>query len=384
MRDRFFRCALILAVLTLILALPVKAGYFTYDPEEAEDTPDFAADLGEALPDDIKDKLGWDDLADLFGENGSANPDPTAPATAPWQSVLTELCESVISRIVPSLAAFGSLAAVIVLAAVTRTVAADAPPTFAYLVRVTLALAVIRLGEDSVAVLCAASERLCTTCTAIIPVLCAVTASGGSVTTAVLERTGFSMILTLAQTLFSRLVLPAVRASLILSAVAYVTDQKPPAAIASFLRTFTSVTCAASMTAFAFIFNVRMKLGEAADGALIRTVKFALGSFVPVVGGAVSDAAGQLGASMSYIRASFGVIAVCAVLLLTVPVIVRLICDRTVIFVCRHVSAAVTEKDEPLFADLGASFTLMIAYAVSAAVMFVLCFTALVSSASAN
>ena len=142
--------------------------------------------------------------------------------------------------------------------------------------------------------------------------------------------------------------------------------------------------CTLGMTAFVFVFNMQMSLSKSADGALYRVVSAAVSSFVPIVGGQVAQAGGQLGASFSVILASCGAIAVCAVIVLVAPMLARLICDRAALFACRHIVGALSpECGEAALEDAGALCTVEIAATVSVCVAFVLCLSAFVRAAIA-
>lgn len=128
-----------------------------------------------------------------------------------------------------------------------------------------------------------------------------------------------------------------------------------------------------------------MKIGDAADSAVMKTVQFAAGSFIPIVGGAISDSVGQVGASMALIKASCGSAAAAALIILVLPTaLVSLALNRAVLFISKHICAALSlTEEEKLFSGLGSGATLAIAYAVSVTVMFVICMALFVKSGSA-
>jgi stage III sporulation protein AE len=62
------------------------------------------------------------------------------------------------------------------------------------------------------------------------------------------------------------------------------------------------------------------------DSIGTRTARFVLGSFVPVVGGALSEAFTTAQSCLNMVRSCTGVYAIIAVAVLFLPVMVRLIC----------------------------------------------------------
>ena len=364
-----------LAVFALCAASPVSAGYFTFEPEPEESgrsAEDYYGDFADALPDDLRSRLA----------DGGVD-------ASPWSATLSETLSALRNELIPSLGRFGVLASVCVLCAVLCTVArcAEGSPiarAAPFLSRCAILLAVTERQIETLGALGAALGRMTTVTSSLVPALCAVCAASGSVTSSALGASGFAMLCALVGDGFAALCLPALRAILALTAISGAFASKIAAAVARFMRTATATICTLGMTAFIFVFNMQMNLAKSADGALYRVVRAAVSSFVPIVGAQVAEAGGQLGASFSVILASCGAIAVCAVVLLTVPVLARLVADRASLFACRHILGAISpECGEGAIEDAGALCTLEIAVALSAAIGFVLCLSAFVRAATA-
>ena len=363
------------SLFALLASNGVFAGYFTYEPDGSEPergAEEYYSDFTSALPDDMRDELAGDGVG-----------------SSPWGATLSEALTALKNEFFPALGRFGVLASVCVLCAVLCTVAKSADnPALAraapFLARCAILTALISRQIETLGVLSAAFSRLTNVTSALVASLCAVCAASGSVSSSALGAAGFAMLCALVGDAFTTLTLPALRAILALSAVAGAFASKITASVAKFLRTAVATLCTVGMTVFVFVFNMQMSLARSADGALYRVVRAAVSSFVPIVGGQVAEAGGQLGASFSVILASCGAIAVCVVIVLTVPMLARLVCDRAALFACRHILGAVSpECGESALEDAGALCTLEIAVALSAAVGFVLCLSAFVRAASA-
>lgn len=368
----------LLALILLLTATPVSAGYFTFDQEQSEnerEADDYYSDFADALPGDLRSGLG------VEGSDGTAKP--------PWSETLSGVLGALREELFPALGGFGLLVSVCVLCAVLCSVArcaedsqiARAAP---FLARCAILLAVTARQIETIGVMTAAFSRLTSVTSALVPALCAACAASGSVTSSALGASGFAMLTALAGEGFTTVCLPALRAILALGAISGAFASKIAAAVAKFLRTATAALCTFGMSAFVFAFNMQMNLAKSADGALYRVVRAAVSSFVPIVGGQVAEAGGQLGASFSVILASCGAIAVCAVILLTAPLLARLICDRAALFVCRHILGAISpECGESALEDAGALCTLEIAASLAVTVGFILCLSAFVRAAAA-
>lgn len=383
MSHRTHTAARAAAVLTLLLLFAltctsvVSAGYFTFEPEESQSErapSEYYDDFTQALPSDLKTMFSDED---------------DAVTSAPWQSVLSEALSSLAAQLFPALTRFGVLCSVCVLCSVlgviVRTTSSGALGRAApFISRCAIICTAVGWHVTSLDVMASAISRLTTVTSAFIPALTAMCAASGGVTSGAIATSGFAMLCTLAENGFTTLALPMLRTSLALVAVAGAASSKIAGAVSKFIRGTLTVICTAGMTLFVFFFNLQMGLAQSADSAMYRTVRLALSSIIPVVGGQVANASEQLGASLSVIRTSCGAIAVCAVIVLTLPMLFRLVCDRALLFICRHIAGAIAEDaDAEALEELGSVCTLEIAVAVSVAVTFVLCLFAFVRAATA-
>ena len=365
--------AALAALLSAFCAVSVSAGYFSFETDgQSERTPeDHYSDFAAALPDDLRS---------IFA--GSAE----APQSIPWQSTLSEALTAVENELFPAIGRFGTLCAVCVLCSVLCAISRGSSSALGraapFLSRCVVVSAVLSWQISGIEIMSGAISRLVSVVSALIPALTALCAASGGITSAALGSAGFAMLCALAADGFALVCLPMIRASLALGAVAGTVGSKIVSAVSKFIRTALGVICTVGMTLFVFFFNLNMKLAVSADSAAYRAVRLALSSFVPVVGGQVADASGQLGASFSLIRSGCGAIAVCAVVVLTVPLIVRLAVDRAILFVCRHIVGAISpESGEEALEELGSTCTMQIAAAVAVSAAFVMCLAAFVSAA---
>lgn len=79
---------------------------------------------------------------------------------------------------------------------------------------------------------------------------------------------------------------------------------------------------------FVGILGIQTAVNSAADGIGLKTAKFILGTSVPVVGGALSEAVSTISASMNLLRTSIGIYGVTALLFTLLPIVVELVLWR--------------------------------------------------------
>ncbi len=84
-------------------------------------------------------------------------------------------------------------------------------------------------------------------------------------------------------------------------------------------------------TLFVGVLGIQTAVNSAADSVTLRTVKFILGTSVPVAGGVLSEAVSTISASMGLLRSSIGVYGVVALSLMLLPIVVEIILWRCVL-----------------------------------------------------
>ena len=93
-----------------------------------------------------------------------------------------------------------------------------------------------------------------------------------------------------------------------------------------------------SVTVFLGLLSIQTAVNASAESAGLRTVKFVLGSLVPVTGGAISESLNTLTASMKLLSSSVGMYAVLALAVVALPVILELLLWRLALYFTSAVS----------------------------------------------
>ncbi len=92
------------------------------------------------------------------------------------------------------------------------------------------------------------------------------------------------------------------------------------------------------LTVFLGLLSVQTAVNTSADGAGLRTVKFVLGSLVPVTGGALSESLTTLTSSMKLLSSSAAMYAVVAIGIAVLPIVLELLLWRLTLFLISAVA----------------------------------------------
>lgn len=92
-------------------------------------------------------------------------------------------------------------------------------------------------------------------------------------------------------------------------------------------------------TVFIGVISIQGILGTAADTLGTRAIKFAASSFIPIVGGAMSEAYSTFFGSVSFIRSGVGAVGIVVLLFTVLSPLISVLCLKIVLSVSKGVSA---------------------------------------------
>ncbi len=108
------------------------------------------------------------------------------------------------------------------------------------------------------------------------------------------------------------------------------------------------------MTVYIGVLSIQTTVNAAADNLALKTGKFMVGSFIPVVGTAVSEAVSTVGACVSLLKSSIGIYGIVAEALIVIPMVLWIIVWRfslsvsssvATLFDCKEITALLRAAD---------------------------------------
>ncbi len=96
-------------------------------------------------------------------------------------------------------------------------------------------------------------------------------------------------------------------------------------AVASFVQKSVTWTMGILLTVFVGLLTLQGIVTNSADTVGVRATKFALGSFIPVIGGALSEAFNSIQGCISFIKSSVGVFGIIVCLFTFIPLILSIL-----------------------------------------------------------
>jgi stage III sporulation protein AE len=218
--------------------------------------------------------------------------------------LLTELVDN--ARLLGSILVLSVLAAVLqsVQAAFERQTVSQAAYAVIFLVLLLLAVGsfteVIALARHAI-------EGMTDFMLAMVPVMIALLAASGALASAAFFQPVLIFSVHFITNVVFLVVLPLIFFGAVLDIVSAVSPRYKLTRLASLLRTGGTATLGLCMSAFLGVTAVQGAGKGIADGVVLRATKFALGTFVPVIGKAVADAAETVASASLLVKNAVGI-----------------------------------------------------------------------------
>lgn len=185
--------------------------------------------------------------------------------------------------------------------------------------------------------------------------------AGGNAAAATASGGGFSLFLLVLSFLSDRLLSPLVRAFLAFTLVGGMGGVDLSGFAATLKKTYLWCVGLFSLL-FGFLLGTQTLFSSAADSLSLRSMKFAIGNMIPVVGGTVSGALGTLLSSVGYLRSLVGGAATASLFVILLPPLLHLYLLRLSFSLAGDVSTVVgSGSARRLLSDFVSVFDILLA-----------------------
>ncbi|MGO1370734.1 MAG: stage III sporulation protein AE [Senegalia sp. (in: firmicutes)] len=182
-------------------------------------------------------------------------------------------------------------------------------------------------------------------------------------------------------TLIKQIIIPLIFFSTILSLVNKLTDKVQVSRIVSLLKEIAIITIGISLTIFMGVMTIQGVSSSQLDGVTIRTAKFAINNFVPIVGGFLSDAMDTVLGCSLLLKNSIGIIGVVVLFLIIIIPALKLL---SLIFVYRLAVAIIEPISDERIVDglieTSKSIIILLGLLLTVTVMFIISITIIVGA----
>lgn len=216
------------------------------------------------------------------------------------------------------------------------------------------------------------------------PVMGVLQAAGGNVAGAVASESGFAYFLILLENLCRAVLLPLLNVSFGFVAVGVLSDGKQNFSIVKSVKNLYATVLGFFCMLLTASLGMQTSLSAAQDTLAFRGVRYAVGNFIPFVGGTVSASLQTVAASLSLLKKSLGVSCVLAVLFLVLPLFIELFLIRTLLSLASGAAGmAGATRVCSLFSEVRTVYDMLIALTLLPSILFIFIVTLCVRTACA-
>ena len=339
----------------------------------------------EAIADELKDFRDAipPEVAELLPE-GFFSGDLTAVADATKEASALSTVLSVVGRlsglaVSENLSMLASICGVLVLSAIFRAFAASSGSVgkaLSFCTALSLTVLLFSLQKERFSDITRFFSVMQNLGTAMLPLMGTLYAMGGNVGAAVANSGVLSAFLSLLETVCASTVLPVAGVALALALIDALSTGLPLRPLAGLIKRTYTLVFSFLMLLLCGVLGLQSTLAKAGDTLALRTARFAAGSFLPVVGGSVSETLRTVAGSVQYLRGVVGTGAIVVVFLAFLPTFLSVALGRIAFLLGGTVAKLLgCEGEEKILAELGSVYGYFLAVIASLFVMMIFSLT---------
>ena len=336
-------------------------------------TPEIAAvekelaDLIGAIPPEVAELLP----ADFFSQDMTAVGEAVREATAP-QAIFAAIGRVTGLAIGENLSLLAAICGVLLLSATFRQLKDGArlsPEThkaLSFCASLSLCVVIVSLQRTRFFAISGFFETVKALSVAMLPLMGALYAMGGNIAAAVANHSVMSVFLTVLETVIAHTVLPVAGICLCLGLLDALSGKIQLRSLTTLIKRTYTWCFSLLMLLLCGVLGLQTTLAKGSDGLAMRTVRFAAGSFLPVVGGSVSEALRTVAGSVGFLRSVAGTMAVLVLFLAFLPIFISVLLNR-IVFLLSGAMAKIMgcDNEEKLLSELASVYGYFLAVIAS-------------------
>lgn len=185
------------------------------------------------------------------------------------------------------------------------------------------------------------------------PIMCGIYISCGQVTQASVTGTGISIFVSVCESIFAIFLLPLIKMMMAFGFLSCLNDDTSidMSGFSLFIKRIFTTLLSFIVMLFSTVFSYQSITAASADTIGARTLRFAIGNLVPVVGAAVGEAVRTVGTSVSSLKNTVGGVGICVIMLILLPCVIRLLISRFVLWFASSVAKLISCTKEYLLLE---------------------------------
>ncbi len=275
------------------------------------------------------------------------------------------------------LRSFGMIMAMVILACVMGAMKFGSSESLdnvcGYISVLALSGVVYSVFYDLFVYVVASMESLTLMMSTLSPVMAALYVSGGSYAAGAASSSALSLFLTVLSVICTKILLPLLQIAFALCLVGAIPGSINLSSVTTLVKNTATTVMAFIFTLLGFTLYLQTTVASASDNFVTRSVKFASGVFVPVIGNMLGDASRTVIASVSVIKGSVGTVGIVMILSAVLPPLLIVMLYKLMLLVCSMCAKALScERESALLYDIGSVLGVLMALVAGAGVICII------------
>ncbi|HAN21095.1 MAG: hypothetical protein A2Y15_04960 [Clostridiales bacterium GWF2_36_10] len=209
--------------------------------------------------------------------------------------------------------------------------------------------------------------------TSLLPVTSSLYIFGGNAATATASNASLLLFFSFMNTISAKFLMPFLQIAFALCLASAIPGTVNLTSVSTLVRNTTTTVLAFIFSLFGFVLYLQTSIASSADNYTYRSVRFASGVFVPVIGSILGDASRTVMGSIGVIKSIVGAIGVTAVLSIVIPPIVLVVLYKFALLGCAILSRALgCERESKFLYDLNGIMNVLMALVIGVATVLVI------------
>lgn len=227
----------------------------------------------------------------------------------------------------------------------------------------------------------ASMETVTLTMSSLLPIMATLYSYGGTVSAGSAAGSGLTVFLSVLSLICTKVILPLLQISFALALTGALPGSINLSGVTNLVKNTATVIMGFIFTLLSFLLYFQTTVAASADNFVARSVRFASGTFVPVIGGMLGDASRTVAASVSVIKGTVGTAGIVAVLSMVLPAVIITLLYKLMLLVCSVVAKSIgCDRESALLYDLGGILNLLLALVLGAGCVCIIGFAVFIKT----
>ncbi|MCL2773836.1 MAG: stage III sporulation protein AE [Oscillospiraceae bacterium] len=220
----------------------------------------------------------------------------------------------------------------------------------------------------------------------MIPVMASLSTISGNIATAAVNSAGLYVVLNVIDAIGANVILPVLQVCFALALAQNLTESANTvnlSGISSYIRSVLNWIFIFIMTVLITILFFQNILASSADTVAARSVKFAVSSFVPVVGSIIGDASRTIIGSIQAVKSVTGIFGVLVIIVTLLPPLITVILNKLMLKLSGAFALILgMDKASNFLKEMNSLLDITLAIMISTAVVFIFNITIFIKTAA--